>query len=347
MKFNKQTHNRQLFLGVIWLIILALTVIGCNAVAAPIAPTAEAAQIIKSSVQFSWVDTIEFAGFYEAVDLGYYNNQGIEMRLDRGGLNDDGTYIDPIQRVIEGAADFGVTTASNLITARAKGQPLVAIAAIYQRSPIVLISLAKNNITRPQDLVGKRVGISAGTEPIYLALLASQKIDRQAITEVPVDISLEPLLKGQVDMRAGFITNEPITLKQLGQQINLILPSDYGVNIYSNVIFATEDTITQRPDLVENFLRATLQGYDQAINDPVEAGKAAFERNVSLDLAIHTASMQASLPLLKPAQSQVGMMDPKVWETTQQILLDQGSLSKPIDITTAYNLSFLDAIYKK
>ena len=66
-------------------------------------------------------DSVEFAGFYEAIDRGYYASQGLEMRLDRGGLNDDGTYIDPLQRVIEGTDDFGITTATNLIAAREKG----------------------------------------------------------------------------------------------------------------------------------------------------------------------------------------------------------------------------------
>jgi NitT/TauT family transport system substrate-binding protein len=343
VKVIKQIQNKQLFLSLVLISLLTLALMSCSTAA----PTAIAAPTAKTSIQFSWVHTVEFAGFYEAVDRGLYANQNIDLRLDSGGIDDQGEFIDPVQRVVEGKADFGIIGADSILAAREKGLPLVGIAAIYQRNPIVLISLAKSNIARPQDLVGKRVEIAPSDELIYQALLASQKIARSDVTEVPIDVSLEPLLKGEIDVRSGFVTNEPVTLRQMGQEVNLILPSDYGISLYSNVIFTTEETISQRPELVEKFLRATLQGYDQAINAPEEAAKATIARDASLDLENQAASMKASLPLLKPAQSQVGMMDPKVWETTYRILLDQGILTKPLDVKAAYTSSFLEKIYSR
>lgn len=340
MKHYKLFQNNLSILSMILFIGSVLGLISCNP-----AVSTSSVPLTQTNIQLSWVHTIEFAGFYEAVDRGYYTEENIEVRIDNGGVDDKGEFIDPIQRVVEGKNDFGIIGADSVMAARANGQPLVAVAAIYQRNPIVLMSLAKNNIVSPKDLVGKKIGVAPGDELIYQALFASQNISRDEVTEVSIDASLEPLLNGEVDVRTGFVTNEPIALRHEGHEVNLILPSDYGVNLYSNVIFTTEKTIAERPELIEKFLRATVRGYEDAIADPEHAAKLSVARNNELKVENETESMQASLPLLKPARSQVGMMEPAIWESMHQILLDNGILSTPLDFKAAYTLTFLEKVH--
>lgn len=328
------------------LISLALVLlVACSASGAPGKPT-QTGSLTRTSIQFSWVDTIEFSGFYEAQEHGYYAQENLEVRLDKGGFDAAGNYIDPVQRVVEGQADFGIFSADGLILARAKGQPVVAIAAIYQRSPLAIVSLQKSNLRAPRDFIGKRVGVNFGSDDaIFMALLAAQDIAPTEVTIVAADPSLNALIKGDVDAQMGFLTNEPVALQARGYEPSVILPADYGLDLYSNVIFTTDKLIAAQPDLIERFLRATLRGYKEAIADPKHAAQLSVKRNPELSLETELASMQASLPLLKPAGSELGLMTAANWNRAHEFLVSQ-KLVEPINVNQVYTLAFLNKIYK-
>src|SRR5688572_23200221 len=151
----------QTFLSILSLLFVIVVMSACSSTqASSNEPQVEPEQ---TSVQFSWLHTIEFVGFYEAIRQGYFAENNLDVRLDNGGFDENGHYIDPVKQVVEGKSDFGVTGADIILTARAQGKPIVAVAAIYQRSPVVLISLAEKNIVHPEDLVGKRVNTEPGT----------------------------------------------------------------------------------------------------------------------------------------------------------------------------------------
>jgi len=297
------------------------------------------------SVQFSWVHTIEFAGFYKAADAGHYAEANLDVDLKSGGFDAAGNFIPPVLEVVSGKADFGVAGADVLLQARAAGDPVVGIAAIYQRNPVALISLAEGNIRTPEDLAGKRVGVDPGSATfiVYQAFKTARGV--ADVEEIEQFGLVDPLVNGELDVRTGFVTNEPVILRQQGYEVNIILPSDYGIDLYSNVIFTTEDTLANKPDLVEDFLRATLMGFDDAIDDPKSAAELSVSHNAELNLDNELASMQASLPLLRPAGRSSGMMEAQAWEMTHRILLDQGVLAAPIDYEAAFDLSVLGKIY--
>jgi ABC-type nitrate/sulfonate/bicarbonate transport system substrate-binding protein len=316
--------------------LTALLISGCNSTNQPAAAAAPATPVI---VQLAWVNSAEYSGFYVAEEKGYYANENLIVTLNE--LGD----VSPIDQVTAGKADFGITSADNLLSARAKGTPVVAIATIFQRSPVAFISLAEKNITRPQDLIGKKVLVhfEGTTGLVYHALLASQGIDPAKVESVPrTDFGNQPLLDGQVDVMDAFITNQPVQLAQEGHSVNAILASDYGIDIYANLIFTSEATLANKPELVEGFLRATIQGMQRALQDPKDAVALAVARNSDLSLEAETETMNRSLPLLNPAGGRPGIMRLEDWEITYQILLDQGILDKPLDVKAAYNLSFLE-----
>lgn len=311
----------------------------------------EKSSVVQTSIQFSWVHTIEFAGFYAAQDQDFYKNENLELTLDGGGFDAGGNYIDPVQRVLDGGADFGVTDGGGLLRARAAGKPIVAIASIYQRSPVVLISLGEKNITSPRDLIGKRIYTEETNIAVpYQAFLASQDIGPDDIVEIPkTDFTIEPLFNDTVDVMICFITNEAIQARARADDLNIILLSDYGVDVYANVIFTTEDRIKDNPALVERFLRATLEGTTWAIEHPNEASDIVLDRfggDMPDDLrSVQEAGMLESVPLFKPMGSQPGMMNPDVWDFTYETMRDQGILTDELDVSAAYTLEFLDKIY--
>jgi NitT/TauT family transport system substrate-binding protein len=344
MQYNRRfyAHRIQALLAVCLLLALVLT--GCGSAAPPASALAPA----QARVQLSWIHTIEWAGFYAAQEHGYYKDQALTVDLMDGGEDAQGNYIDAIQVVLDGRADFGVATGGNLIQARANQAPLVAIASIYQRHPLALTSLAEKNIATPQDLIGKTVQISPDSRLLLQAMLNASGVDPAQIKlEERTDFSIAPLVNGDADVIDSFITNEPVSLKLAGHKINNILPVDYGVEEYPNLIFTTEQMIAEHPDVVERFLRATLRGMESAIANPQQIGPLAVRHDPALDLAKETEAMFQSVPLLKPTGSQPGMMTAKTWQATYQILHDQGILKQPLDVKTVYTLAFLDKIYVK
>lgn len=295
------------------------------------------------TVQFSWLHTIEFAGFYEAEAQGYYQDENLAVSFAPGGFDEVGNFIDPIEKVVNGEADFGIASSDAIITARANGQPVVALAAIYQRNPLVYVSLKESNILTPKDWAGKRLRLEPDVAFVMLALLKQTQIQRSDVTEIEFpDYSLDPFLNGEVDVISAFITNEVVELTKQSVEYNLIIPSDFGVEMYSNLIFTTETMIQEQPEQVEKLLRATLKGYQAAIDAPEQAAELSVAHDPTLVLENETASMLASIPLINVPGVPLGTMKPQAWSFTMQMLLDAGMLETEIDLTKAYDLSFLE-----
>ncbi len=339
--------------GLFLLIALLVTVLAACGDDDNDKPSGEAQQpadLTQTSIQFSWVHNVEFAGFYAAEQQGYYRDAGLEVRLDGGGFDESGAFIDPVQAVLDGKADFGVTGAHVLLTKRAEGAPIVAIGTIYQRSPVVLIALSESGIARPQDLVGRRVSTQPTNATVglaYEALLAAQGIDRAQIQEtMRTDFTSNPLFTGEAEVLAGFVTTEGVQVRQRDPEANFIMVSDYGIDIYSNVIFTTEDLIASKPDMVRAFLQATLKGTQWAVEQPDEAVDGflkTYGQPYAENREVHLLGMQSSIPLLVPAGGQPGMMSEDNWAFTHQTLLDLGLLAAPLDVEAAYTLDFLGA----
>jgi NitT/TauT family transport system substrate-binding protein len=299
------------------------------------------------TVQLSWVHSIEFAGFYDAVANNDYAQEGLKVNL-LPGLDDSGNFYNPIDEVTSGRADFGVMDGGVLLTERAKGTKVVAIATIYQRHPLAFTSFADKNITRPQDLVGHSVLVNLAISGVaYNAMLVSAGVDPTKVNTIDrtSDFTEKPLIDGKADVLGGWVTDEVVALNAQGYKINTILVSDYGVEMYPDVIFTTEDKIAQDPDLVLGFVRATVKGTQSAIDDPDGAAALALTYGPTLKLDEQKAAMAISLPLLKPAGSQAGAMTDSAWKSTYQILQDQKILTAPLDVTQAYTLTFLNQVY--
>jgi NitT/TauT family transport system substrate-binding protein len=285
------------------------------------------------TVRLKWFNQAQFAGFYVAEEKGFYKSAGLDVNIQPGGPD-----FPAVQMVTGGSEQFGVTGADQILIARSKGVPIVALAVIYRRNPFVMFSLQKSGIKTPADWIGKKVGVKIGgnEELIYRAVLAKAKIDKSQLTEIPVKFDIAPLLTGAIDVWPGYLINEVLTAEEKGFLVNIVYPSDYGIDFYADTLFTTEAMLKSKPDVVRNFVDATLKGWNTAIAAPEEAAKITVKYGDKLTYGHELAMMKASVPLLKPDTRPVGFMDAAGWTSAQKLLLDAGFQKEPIDIAKAF-----------
>lgn len=303
--------------------------------------------IQEFNLKLKWLHQAQFAGNYVANEKGFYKDEGLKINILPFSFDDP-----TIKSVSEGRETFGITGADELVLARSKGVPIKAIAVIYKINPVTAYSLPNSGITKPQDFVGKTVGIERagdGTEInvgiLYSAMMAKLGIDRSKIKEITIGYDAKELLSGKTDISTGYIINEPNEVKEKLGDVNTILMADYGVNMYADVIFVTENTIKNKPEVVERFLRATLKGWQYAIEHEDEAVDMTLVYAKDSNKKHQAYMLKASVPLIHTGSSKLGWMEAKRWDELQNILLDQKILSKPISITDAYTMQFLQKIY--
>jgi len=293
------------------------------------------------TVKLKWVHQAQFAGMYVAAEKGFYKDQNLEVNLVPFSFEEP-----TLESVVEGKAVFGVKSASEIVQARAEGLPVRAFAVIYQDSPLCCYSLKGSGITSPQDFPGRTVGLKPGQITIaYQVMLNKLGIDRNTITEVPIGYGVEELIGGTTDVSTGFSINEPHQVIEAGYEVNIMLFADYGVKVYDDVLFATEDTINNNPELVERFLRATLAGWRYAIQHEDEAVDMVLEYATDRTRTHEAYVLRQSIPLIHTGGSPIGWMERERWVHTHDVLLEAGAIEKGIDVDEVFTMQFLTQIY--
>lgn len=295
-------------------------------------------ELTPLKVRLKWLNQAQFAGFYVAKEKNFYRDEGLDVTLNAGGVD-----FPAVQMVAGGGEDFGVTAADQILLAREKGVPIVALAVIYRKSPMVYFALQKSGIKTPQDFIGKKVGIKLGgnEELTYRAMMKKTGIDTSRIAEIPVKYDMTPLFSEQVDVWPGYAINEPIVAEEKGFPVNLIWPPDYGVTLYADALFTTESIAKERPDVVQRFVRSTLRGWEHALQHPEEAVDYTLKYGKQLNREHELKMMRASIPLVKPDDKPIGWMERSTWEEMENLLRNQNFIKQSVDVTKAYTMQFL------
>jgi len=299
-------------------------------------------ELQEITVKLKWLHQAQFAGNYVAVEKGFYANEKLKVNLGPFSFEDP-----TIDSVVNGTAVFGITGADELILARSKGLTLKAFAVIYKINPVCAYSLKESGITNPPDFIGKNIGLERGTnvEILYYAMMGKLDINRSQINELTIGYDATELLNGITDVSTGYLINEPHQVIEAGYEVNTILMADYGVNIYADVLFATEDTINNNPELVEKFLRATLEGWQYAIDHNGEAIDIVLEYVTNGSRSHEMHMLNSSIPLIQTGETPIGWMKKDEWMQAQDILLEQNITDAEINIENVYTMDFLEKIY--
>jgi diguanylate cyclase (GGDEF)-like protein/PAS domain S-box-containing protein len=266
--------------------------------------------ITPINVQLKWRHQFQFAGYYAAIAQGYYRQVGFDVNLREASAD-----INPVDEVLSGRADFGIAN-SELMLYHLNGEPVMAIAAIIQHSPIVLMSLAASNILSPQDLIGKKVMYSQGVYGANtLGILLNEGIKESQIESVQLSYNIEDLIEKKVDAMVGYVTDQPFVLQERGIEYNLIDPRTYGIDFYGDVLFSHKQLVEDSPKKVERFRAATLKGWRYAIEHPDEMIDLILNQYSTLKSRSELEyEAQETIKLIVPKLVDLGHMNPGRWE---------------------------------
>ncbi len=276
----------------------------------------------KITLQLKWTHAFQFAGYYAAVEKGYYQEAGLNVELLQANPGED-----PIQTVISGKAQYG-TGNSSLLLARKAGHPVVALAVIFQHSPQVLIALDNKNILNVHDLIDKRLMFETQSDEL-LAYLKQEKIPIDRLTQLKHSFNTQDLIDGKVDAISAYVTNETYYLDQAGIPYHVFTPRSAGIDFYGDNLFTTEQEIEQHPARVQAMREATLRGWRYALAHPEEIADlilVKYSQNHSREFYLYEA--QHMPPLLRMDLIDVGYMNPGRWRHIADTYADLGLLPR-------------------
>ena len=322
------------------IIAIAVTVVGSVAMSLF---SADDDPVELVTVKLKWTDQAQFAGIYTADQKGYYLDNGMAVIIRPFSFGSTS-----IEDVASGIADFGVTGADELLVAQSNGADVRALAVIYQQSPLVAMALKESGITEPRDLVGKTFGSPGDEEFIMRSMLASQGIDYDSdVMVVPVEFDISPLLDGDLDAMAAYLTDGPLIAERQGYETVVVRPADYGVSFYGDVLFTSNDLIRDDPELVRGFVDATLAGWEYALENVDESVNHTLiyveDGDGIAEFGYQQGILQGSIQLIKPnPDAEVGQMSHDRWTESYELLLDYGIIDPGLDIGESYTTEFLN-----
>jgi len=216
---------------------------------------------IPISVQFNWHHQFQYAGFYAALQQGFYQKAGLAVTLKTWQQG-----VKVLDEVVSGRADFSVGY-SSLAVDFARGAPIRLVMSSFQFSPMVLLS--HRPLKDLSDFSGKKV-MHFGNLQIQGLLNKAKMQIKTPILEVPSSGNLQDFIDHKVDFYAAYMTNEPYRLQQQKVPYYIVDPKSFGVQSYGDLVITSKKMATQSPEAVEAFRKATIQGWEYALAHPEE-----------------------------------------------------------------------------
>jgi NitT/TauT family transport system substrate-binding protein len=331
----------------VWAAVLSVAV----AVAFPGWATGGQATPEKLKFQMDWVIGGKHALFYPALEKGFYREQGLEVEMLRGTGSQE-----TAQAVDRGLADFGFSDAGVVTLEVARGAKLKVIGMVFDEQPLMFIVLKGSGINSPKDFVGKRYGtaLASMSGALFPGFMRLNQIDPAQVKMINVEIAstIPALFTGQIDITAGYSNSGlPIawfSASKEGKEVVSIPAGDYGLDIYSNGIIATQRTLETRQDTVRRFMQATYRGLKYAAERPQEALDIVFARHPEIrNKEIARAQFREALRnFLTPAarKNGLGWMDAAKWKLTRDVIFEGYKVDKNVAVEDFYSMGFLPVV---
>ena len=295
--------------------------------AAAAATTVQAADDVK--LQLQWVTQAQFAGYYVALDKGFYTAEDLNVTILPGGPD-----IAPPQVLAGGGADAMLNWMPSALAAREKGLPVVNIAQPFKSSGLMLTCWKDTGIKSPADFKGKTIGVwFYGNEYPFLSWMSQEGISTEGgdngVTVLRQGFNVDPLLQRQADCISTMTYNEFGQVLDAGVSEDELITfkyEDQGVATLEDGIYALEDNL-QDPafaDKMVRFVRASMKGWKYAEANPGEAANIVLDNDESgAQTEAHQVRMMGEIAKLTAGSN--GTLDPADYERTVATLMAGGS----------------------
>ncbi len=276
-------------------------------------------------LQLKWKHQFQFAGYYAALDKGFYRDAGLDVQLLEA--ND----MPPEEAVLSGKAEFAVGDASILLQ-RAQGRPVVVLGVIFQHSPYAFMVKRGSGIESVHDLVGKRVMLQTDAADLF-ALLRKENVAQERLQTVPHSFNPQALLDGRVDAMSVYAINEPYLLDRAHVAYSLLSPREGGIDFYGDNFYTTERQLALNPERVKAFRNASLLGWKYAMEhqeEIVDLIYNKYSKAKSRDALRFEARQMRSL--IQPDLVEAGYMNAGRWRHMADTYAYLGMMSRDLPL---------------
>lgn len=284
----------------------------------------------KVRLQLKWYHQFQFAGYYAALEKGFYRDVGLNVEIMENDVNRS-----PVEVLLAGDAEFAVSSAGVLLQ-RAENKPVVALAAIMQHSPLALLVLKSSGIKQPADLAGKRIMLGEGeTAAEVIAMLRKAGVQEGDYQVQSPSYNPQDLIDGKTDALFAYVSNEGYYLDQQGIVYRYLSPSRFGVDFYSDLLVTSEAEAANHTQRVERFRAASMKGWVYAMEHPEEIVDLIYSQyNTQNKAREHLTYEAASLrEMIQPMFVEMGYMHIDRWQHIADVFrsLDLLGIAAPIE----------------
>lgn len=286
---------------------------------------------------------LPFVAAYVADQRGLFAEQGLDVTIRHA------TSGEHLQLLLAGQVHVTTAAAESVLKRVSDpGVPIRAIALLGQTGDQAFATMTEAGLAHPRSWEGKTVGYKLYPGPEYLALLQAAGVDRSRIREVEVGYDPRVLLLGRVDVYPVFASNEPNLLRQLGANVTVTRPADFGIPTLGLTYITTERLLAEEADLLKRFLKATMRAVTIVSESPSVGLDAVMTVTPDEDREHQRQMLETELIESRSEGTRVygpGWMTAQQWQTLYDGLMQHGALTRPIDPRSAYAPELLEQIY--
>ncbi len=287
----------------------------------------------------NWYAQAEHGGFYQAVATGIYQARGLDVAIKIGGPQINGT-----QLLMGRAVDFFMGFGGDAIKAVEAEIPKITVAAIFQKNPLVLIAHPHMGIKSLEDLKGKPIYVSAVANTTFWPFLKA-KYGFSDIQKRPYNYNVVPFITDKESAQQGYLSSEPLKIEDKGGFKPVVfLLADYGYNPYATTIETRQELVNQQPDLVQDFVDASIQGWYSYLENPEPGNKLIKKDNPQMTDKQLRYSLQKMIEhgIVTSEGINIGNMTEARWQSFFETQVKAGVFNSNTDYKKAFTLKFIN-----